>query len=213
MKLQNKQLYILLGIAGILVLIVIIAAITSFFSSPPPQNEQGLITPTTSPGSYNENPEGAFRFTPLQKTEVGVTTAREIEAKETVISKSIQNGITIYQVESAIPGENDEIRVRDNTVIFESINTFNLEEGTPPKIKTYQDEFGQPEKTIDGVSSLGKHISASIYAEQGFSLFVNRFTNTIYKIHRYVPMSTAEYERQYAEYLQPAPEYPQESPN
>jgi hypothetical protein len=211
-NLQNKQLLLLLGISGLLVIIVLVVAASSILS-PQTTTTDELITPTSSPRSYHEDSQGKFQITPLQRTEIGTTTGREVEANETITSKSIQNDTTIYIVESAVPGEPDEIRVRDNEVIFESINTFNTTAGQPPKIATYQNELGESEKVLDSVSSLGKHISAHIYAEQGVAFFVNRFTNTVYKIHRFLPMSTAEYEQEYGEYLQPAPEYPQESPN
>ncbi len=204
----SKQSLILLGVALLLVLFVLGLVISSLFQS---SSQTPLTTiPTPTPIPYTRDSQGNFTFTPLQKTTINKTTAKEVEEQEQVINKSLRGKITVYEVPAATPEEKDEIRIQNGVVIFESINTFNKKAGMPPKSSVYEQEFGKPEKILRSVSPLGIHISAYIYATEGFTLFVNHNTNTVYEIHRYTPMTVEEYEKQYAEYLQPAPAYPQE---
>lgn len=208
LRFQNKQTLFLLGAALLLVLIVFGFLISSLFSSSPNATPSTFPTPTPQP--YTRNNDGTFNFTPLQKTVINRTTEKEVEQKEKILNKSRRGDVTIFSVPSATPQESDEIRTQNGRVIFESINVFNNKAGMPPKVNIYTKQFGQPEKVLKGVSPLGRHISAYIYAKEGFTLFVNHNTNTVYEIQRYTPMDTAEYETTYAEYVAPAPDYPQE---
>lgn len=206
----NKSLFIILGITFFLALIVIIAAITNLFRSSPKTSPGNTPTPTAIP--YVRNSNGEFIFTPLEKTTIKKTTDKEVAAKNNVISKTRLGNVTVYKVTSATIGETDEIRTKDGLVTFESTNIFNKKAGGyPPKASVYEKEFGKPEKILKGVSPIGKFISAYIYASDGFALFVNHNTNTVYVVQRFVPMTVEEYQKTYADYLQPAPDYPQES--
>lgn len=203
-----KQSYFLLGIALLLVVAVLILVIASL-SSENEQSQQGNL-PIPTPVPYTRQKDGTFSFSPFQRTTINKTTSKEIEDEQKILNKSLRGSTTVYEVPSATPQETDEIRTKDGIVVFESINIFNNKAGMPPKVSVYEKEFGKSEDIRDRVSPLGKHISAHIYAEEGFTLFVNRYTNTVYEVHRYTPMSTSEYEDQFGEYLEPAPEYPRE---
>lgn len=208
MKFEKNQTLLLLGIAIFLILAIIVIAIFSLSSTPSTSEDTSFPTPTPIP--YTRDTEGNFTFTPLQKTVITKTTAQEVESQQKIINKSLRGDITVYEVPSATPGETDEIRTKNGVVVFESVDLFNNKSGMPPKATVYTKEFGIPEKKLKSVTDLGKHISAYIYAEKGFTIFVNPNTNTVYRIHRFTPMTTTEYETQYAEFLEPAPEYPQE---
>lgn len=205
-----NQSFTLLAIAAVMVVFVLIMVISNLFSQKPTNPSSSSIIPTPTPVPYTRQNNGTFTFTPLQKTTINKTTNKEIEEEQRVLNKSIRGPITVYEVPSATPQETDEIRTQDGIVVFESVNLFNDKAGMPPKVSVYEKEFGEPEKILKSVSEMGLHISAHIYAKDGFTLFVNHNTNTVYEIHRFIPMSTEEYERQYAEYLHAAPEYPKE---
>lgn len=206
----SKTIYIILGIIFFVTVLLVIVVISSFFSSPTKTAPGGIPTPSVTP--YIRDSNGVFNFTPLQKTTINKTTDAEIETENKVISKTQLGSITVYKVTSATVGETDEIRTKDGVVIFESTNIFNKKAGGyPPKASTYEKEFGKPEKILDGVSPWGKFISAYIYASDGFTLFINHNTTTVYVVQRYKPMTVEEYEKTYADYLKPAPDYPKEN--
>ncbi len=208
MKFQHKQTLLFLGIAIFLVMVIFFFVMRSIFQTASP-NTTAIPSPTPIP--YNRDNQGNFTLTPLQKTIINKTLEKEVVERETILNKSLRGTETVYEVPSATEEQTDEIGVRDGIVIYESINIFNKKVGNyPPKATVYEKEFGRPEKILRSVSPLGSHISAYIYATEGFTLFVNHNTNTVYEIHRYTPMTVEEYEKQYAEYLQPAPAYPQE---
>jgi len=206
----NKQIFIILGVIFFLTLVVLLVVVSSFFSSSQKTSPGNAPTPTSAP--YTRNKDGVFIFTPLQRTTINKTTEKEIETKNKIISKTRVGNVTSYKVKSATIGETDEIRTEDGVVIFESTNIFNKKAGGyPPKASVYEKEFGKPEKILKSVSPLGKYISAYIYATKGFTLFVNHNTNTVYMVQRFAPMSLETYQKTYADYLQPAPDYPKET--
>lgn len=211
MNQTNKQIFILLAIAFVLVLIVGFFAVFLFFRNDSSTNQQ-ITFPTPTPVAYTRDENGQFIFTSLQRTVIDKTSTENIESRSDILNRSQDGTITTFELRSATPGEIDEIKTENGIVTFESTNIFNKQTGSyPPKVAVYEREFGEPEKIIEGVSNLGLHISAHIYASDGFTLFVNRATNTVYVIQRFSKMSTEEYEEKYSEYLQPAPDYPQES--
>jgi hypothetical protein len=202
---KNKKI-LYLSVAGVLILGYIFLSI--FFIR---QNVADPESPDTLPSPTPVNIPTTERRTPLQKTSVGKTTAREIEKSGSVISKIERDGQVVYRMRSASPGKTDEIITRNEIVISERIDTFNKSAGTPPKLQVYRNLFGQPDVVLKEVSPLGKYISANVYATHGVTVFFNRHTGTVYQIHNYLPMTEEEYRRQYAEYIQPAPPYPQET--
>lgn len=208
MRLQNKQAIILLAIAVLLVLFVFVVVIINALT--PSSQEKTINLPSPTPITYTRDVEGNFRFTPLSKTQIGQTTLEDMKKRDDIISQSTENGITTFSLESATTGQVDEVKTQRGIVVSETTHIFNLEVGTPPKASIYEKEYGRPELILPSVSLLGKHISAYIYATKGFTLFVNPNTETVYMIQRFTPMSLAQYQTQYGEYVKEAPSYDRE---
>ena len=206
MILSPRKLLIIYSIIGLLVLLFFVLLITSFFRQQP-QNPPNQALPTPTPvlyteATYNRTPDGRFRFTPYQKTEIGKTTDADIQQNEQVLSKTVQDSVTIYKVKAVSPLTPDEIRTRNSVVIFEKTKTLlNNKYGPLPALSVYTQEFGQPEATKDNISPYGIGVTAYIYAGKGFTLFANRYTSEVYEIQRYVPMSVEQYKEQYKEFL------------
>lgn len=207
MNTNQKQTLLLVGLLVILVVVFLVVVISSFFASRA-RIDTPLTVPSPTPVVATRPPRE--RLSPLQKTEIGKTTSVEVERSGSVISKSEKDGVTVYQVRSASLGKTDEIRTRSGVVISERIDTFNKIAGMPPKTTAYEQVFGPPEEIINGVSPIGQYISAYIYAEQGLTIFANRYTKTVHLVHRYSPMTLTTYKNEFADYLKPAPEPPRE---
>ncbi len=209
---NNKSLLFLVILLGVGVILLLILIISSFFSSPQNTNDNANRLPTPVRNTTNPDDTKSFEFTPLQRTIIGQTKDENIKKLEKVISEKEQDGIKTYITQSYIKQYTNEIRTKNGVVIFETTRT-EISSPPPPKLNTFQDLYGQPELVLDSVSELGKHVSAYIYASKGFTLFANRYTKTVYDVHRYLPMSLSEYQKEYSRYLQPAPPYPQERPD
>lgn len=207
MQPEIKRLLLIFGVLGIITLIITGLIIYSVFL-PGSNDTNNPFTP--QPTTYISDEEGKFRLTPFQKTIIGKTTEAEVEENNKILQKKNTRDSTIYVIESATSNQTDEIITRNGTVVSERIDIFTNKEGLPPKIATYEEKFGQPERILNQVSSLGKHISAYIYAKKGVTFFVNRYTKTIYRIHTFVPVTLEEYLNVYNNYIQEAPSYPQE---
>jgi hypothetical protein len=192
---------------GLVIILIILSFITLRGQKEPVT--QTPLKPTITPiptsytrEAYNSNPDGTFRFTPYQKTEIGITTDEKISAKATVLKKSVgRSGETIYKVKSRAGNIEDEIRTMNGVVVFEKTRTIvNPIYGVFPKLSTYIAKFGQPE-AIQPIGSPEDYIVAYIYSLKGFTLHLNKNTKTVYEILRYTPMTLAEYKTKYAEFL------------
>lgn len=202
---QKKTLFFIAGIA-LLVILLLGLILYSVFS---PSEQRGIENlPTPTPVSTGGQSADGFRFTPLQETAIGLTTEKQIEENESIINKREESGKTIYAVTSSVPIRPNSIEVKDGVVVSEYTNT-KTNEVPLLKITTIEDKFGEPEEVIDRVGD-GFEVSAYLYPEKGFALYANRYTGTVYNLHRFIPMSLAKYKQEYSDFIQPAPEPPKE---
>lgn len=209
---NNKSLLFLVIVFGIGVVLVLILIITSLFSPSPTPLDENSPLPTSVRNTTNPQDVSSFEFTPLQRTVIGQTKDDTVKKTQKVISEREEGDVKIYTVQSFIKQYTNEIRTKNGVVIFETTRT-EIATPPPPKLNTFEELYGEPELVLNSVSELGKHVSAYIYASRGFTLFANRYTKTVYDIHRYLPMSLTEYQKEYSRFLQPAPSYPQERPD
>jgi len=207
---NNKPLLFLIISLGIGIILVIILIISSLFNNDSTQEPQ----PISSEVKNTSNPQdtASFEITPLQKTIIGKTEESFVKINNKIISTTEENGIKTYVVQSFIRQYTNEIKTENGIVVFESTRT-DISNPPPPTISAFKRIYGEPELVLNSVSSIGKFISAYIYAEKGYTLFANRYTGTVYDVHRYLPMTLSSYQQKYTEYLQEAPPYPQERPD
>lgn len=196
----------LIGLAILVIIIITVVGtvIFSVFRSSPQPTETFLPTPTsvpTQPVLFD-----AAHITPLQKTTIGKTTDDQIVKNETIISKISKGDITIYKVKSP-SGVDGEIRTQQGQVIFESTNT-EIASPPPPKITRVKTSFGEPELMLERVGPVGWYTNAYFYPSQGLVFFANRYTGTVYQVQRFTPMTLGNYQRVYAEFMQPAKSEP-----
>lgn len=197
---NTGNIAIIFGIAVLLVVIVIILLISILFRTESTKTNQNIY-PT--PASINE-PWKKYPFTPLQKTSVGLTTDAYIKKKYKVINEELMtDGSIKYKVESVTPTKYDEIRTKNGVVIFEKTRVFTIKFGDLKLLSYYENIFGKPQDIQDNIKLYGWNTSAYIFAGKGFTLIVNRFTNEVYEVQRYTPVSVQEYKTTYAEFLEP----------
>ncbi len=197
----NKSTIILLIVLAIAILLGIIVAVYSIApkSQPSPATIAGTPTPIKT-GSSDQQKE--YLISPLEKTTIGTTTDSQIKSAFTIASQRQDGDVTIYEVNSQIPGSTDQIRTQNGIVIFESINT-QIAKPAPSKIATLEQKYGKAEKIIQSVGQ-GFYTDAHLYPSKGFMFFANRYTNTVYYVQRFIPMTVTQYETTYGEFLKPA---------
>lgn len=198
----NKKLLLIIC-AFVLIITIAVLVFLNLTTQNEPQNPN-------NPSPRVTNLPTSQKLTPLQKTEIGKTTDAEVRQGNYILSVKQEGSKTIYEVTSNTFGATDEIITQDGNVISERVDTFNRKVGQPPKVNAYIRLYGEPEEKIRSVSPLGKHITAYLYPTQGFTLFVNENTGTVYQVQRFEPLSLTSYKTNYASYIQEAPEYPKE---
>ncbi len=200
----------LVGI-GILILIAIsIIGIALFNTFAPSQSTTPNSDATPTPVRTSPTPSApqTYQFTPLQISSIGQTTDEQITQQNIILSKRTVGDTTIYSIRSKEPGKTDEIRTIDGVVIFEKTST-KTNAAPLPKLTSIESQYGEPEETLDKVGE-GFYMSAYLYPERGFAIYANKYTGSVYEIQRFLPMTLAEYKKQYGQTLSPAPAMPKE---
>jgi len=205
-----KSIWIYFGASLVLIATVLIFLILLLSSNSSEAPRQILPTPTPivyTSENYNRTSDGTFRFTPYQKTVINKTTDEEVQKNTTVIEKLETGDEVVYKIRSLNPITPDEIRTKNGVVVFEKNKTLvDNKHGPLPRINTYIEQFGQPEDIVDNINPYGWDTSAYIYASEGFTIIASRYTDEVYEIQRYVPMTVDEYKINYSEFLQPVPQ-------
>lgn len=169
----KRKVFIVIG--GIIVLLFVGVILSLFSPSGPP------VKATT--------------ISPLQKTLIGQTTASDIEKLAGVQKKEIlPSGETRYELKAFIPQRPDEVRTKDNIVVFERIDV-----PQDPKAMGYAEisqmtrTYGKPEKVIQGSAFFGPFVSTYIYGTRGFAFIGNPHTDEVYELQLFTPMTAGEY--------------------
>ena len=199
---SNKKPLLILGIAIFLVLLVFIFIGALFFTpgrelpSQPKPSPTGFALPLKDPQNY--------KASPLQKTTIGETTEEEIEKEFNVEdTEDLGQGKTKFVVESGQAGRTAEVITQNGKVISETTVTQVSTQRPFPDLQEFIKLFGQPEKVISGNSRYGWPINSYLFPSKGYMVVANKFTNEIYEIHRFTPMSLSQYEQTYADYIIP----------
>lgn len=202
---------ILIGTLALCIIIIlgIVMILLNSFQSPQTTTSTTFPTPTPntiSPGSKNDSK--TYQLSPLEKTVIGKTTDKQIEKESTILAKTKQEDTTVYIIKADQPEKTDEIRTRNGVVIFERTTT-ETAAATPPQVSSILSTYGQPEEILDKVGE-GFYMSAYLYPSQGFAIYANKYTQSIYKIDRFLKTTLLEYKKEYGTLLSPAPEMPKE---
>lgn len=192
---QNKGLLLILGIILILVVIIMIILLSGLRGYN--ANQTPIPTPTTLPGGKSTQ----HKINPAQKTIIEQTTQKEVESLPEIKEKSIlSNGSTRYTLTSPFISRKNEVIVKDNLVIYERLLKPKSTTGKKyAQISDYEKEYGHPQKIIRGSLFYGNLIRTYIYADRGFALIGNPFTNEVLEIHIFTPTTVENYIKQYGE--------------
>jgi hypothetical protein len=185
---------VLVAALSLFVFVVIISIL-----SPRTENPQGSPTPTPS-SSVDRLPQEQ-RISVLQKSAIGETTQKELDAMPGLENKStFADGSTRYAFRSALISRKNEVLVKDGKAVFERILTPESSKARGYSlISQFTKRYGEPEETITGSSFYGQLMSNFIYANKGFTLIGNPFTGEVFEIQLYVPTTVETYRQQYGE--------------
>lgn len=151
---------------------------------------------------FKKSSETTFKkASPLLKSEIGKTTGDEIEKSLKITKKESSTGGTIrYSFQSNNPLRPDQIELQDGVVKFERV--YIPEDPSDPgylKISDMESKFGKAELIKPGSKFWGSMAKTYIYAKKGFVFIGNPYTNEVFEIQQFKPMSTEEYLTQFGE--------------
>lgn len=181
-----------------LVVVMFVLVFFSLFSKTSPNN------PPTTPTLSNPSP--------LQKTQIGVTTEKDIASIPGITKKTLPDGINEYSLESELKTRPDLFLAKDGTIVYER-------EITPvdPNSPGYQTlssivaKFGNPEKEVKGSNYYGSFLNTYIYASQGFTIIANPNTDEVYEIQFYKKTTPEDYLKEFGGDVNPNIKNPSES--
>lgn len=192
---QNKTLLFLLGglLFAVGFIFIIVLSLFSQTSQPIPTTP----SPTPIPTPIVQN----YKYSPLQKTEPGKTTFSDLSRIPNLREiPSTISGTREFIAESVSPLRPNQILVRDNTVIFERILTpIKSSDYGYARISDFTEKYGEPDRIIQGSRHYGSLMNTYIYADQGFTLIGNPFTNEVFEIQQFLPISVERYLQLYSE--------------
>lgn len=204
----NKYKWLLLsGVIAVSAIILIILYNFRVITPPPPSGDQDLY-PTPYPLSSPLLPKASE----IQKTTIGRTTEQDVEQLPERIEKTENpDGSSTYTFTSPLTARPERIITKNDRVVFESILTPESPNAVGySTVDEYSSQYGQPEAVLQGSKFYGWHMHVLVYATKGFSLIVNPFTQEIFEVHVYQPMSTDNYVKYYGDDVSPNSEPPLE---
>lgn len=171
---QNRLLFALAFITGILTIVVIISA---------------LLTPT-KPAVTKPSPSPSQ----ITLTLPGKTTESQVTSFKNIKSKAVlENGVTVYTYPSNTTVKDNEIQTQNGVVIFERNITSYIEDPNLTS-QNYMQQLGTPERVIEhGSRFYGSSSKYLIFASKGTTLIVDSFNDKVLEIQKYQPMSVDEY--------------------
>ncbi len=192
---QQKATLFLLGAALFLLILVIVLV---FSSQGGKQNFP--TTPSPTPIQIDGTPR-TQKIAPTQRTFIERTTLEEVEQLPTIENKVIlPEGGTRYTLTSPLVTRKNEIIVQNNQAVFERILVpENRQDPGFVTLTEYKNEYGQPQETIRGSYFYGNLIETFIYADKGFALIGNPFTNEVYEIQTFAPTTVENYKARYGD--------------
>ncbi len=144
------------------------------------------------------------QISPLQKTIIGKTS--DAELKRTLTGEATGSGEMLYKIPTSIPLTQDQIITKDGVVVFEKIN-LPVNKSTPgyAKVSDFNAKFGEPEGKLQGSVSYGPFVNTYLYPSKGFAFVGNAYTDEVYELQTFTPMTVEMYKQLYggAIYSQP----------
>lgn len=188
------KFFILLGAA---ILIFIVLLLLPFQTTRP---QPGEHFPTRFPEETNDSSLNTS-FSPMQKTRVGqaIDTSSLEQLPDFLKKEILTETQTSYSFRSPIRVRPNEVRTDSNVVVFERIIILQEKAPTSLKISDFENKYGQPERRLTGSRFYDELMVTYIYAQRGFAFIGNQFTDEVFELHLFKPMTPEEYIAQFGQ--------------
>ena len=193
---KTRLLIIFLGLlAGLSFLIVLIISTSRQEpqdQAPPPMKQS---TPQRGlPDIINNSPDEETRtFLGYQDTVIGKTTDNDISRIPSLVRKESQSGKNIYFFPSTDSRRENIVETRDGKAVFKRVVSITSVSYKTPLIDGYISQYGNPEFEFTGSNRYGQYMKTYVYPSKGFALIFNPYTNEVFEIQSFTPVSLEEY--------------------
>lgn len=132
---------------------------------------------------------------------VGKTTENEIKQLPDIKNiTDLPNQQTQFSLISPRVNRDNEIITQNNIVVFSRIIA-KVKNNKLPSLSEFKSKYGEPEKEISGSNYYGKVFTTYIYGSNGITLIANPYSDEIYEVHNFSPMSADQYIQTWGEDL------------
>lgn len=210
---KNKFFLLIIGL--VLVSFFVLFYLLLSGKSGKTETPQLYPTPTQYPlpsTTQRDTPGVTTKISPLQRTIIGKTSDSEIEKHPDLQKKNVlPDGHTEYSFPSKVISRPNIIITSGGVAVFERIWTLSNNDPTSPIfIKDYKRLYGEPDKIIRGSYEYGWFAETHIYSTRGFAFIGNPYTDEVYELQVFEPMSVDDYGKSYGVDLNPGAQPPQE---
>jgi hypothetical protein len=130
---------------------------------------------------------------------VGKTTQSEIEQAPGIKAITELPDTKKQYSFASVRVDRDNIVITQNGIVVFSRTLTELRDHKLPNLNEFKTVYGEPEKEIEGSRYYGRIHKTYIYASRGIAIIANPYSNEIYELHNYGPMSVDQYVQTWGE--------------
>ncbi len=164
-----------------------------------PNQEEIKPTPTLAPIGRPSIQEGKS-INSLQKVEIGVTTDEELSKIPGIDVKESPSGGKIYTLPSVIKSRPQQIKTSSGVAVSERLVLPSyLSEPGFETLSSLTKLLGKPGTILTGSLVYGNYAKRYLYLSRGVAATVNPYTDEVFEILHFKPMSLGEFKKQFPE--------------
>lgn len=108
-------------------------------------------------------------------------------------TKTLSNGNVQFEFASTDTLRNNLVETEKDRAIFKRVVSITPGDYQTPDVITYTQTYGASEFEFTGSNRYGPYFITYIYPSRGFALIFNPYTNEVYEIQSFKPVSLEEY--------------------
>lgn len=114
-------------------------------------------------------------------------------------TKTLPNGNMQFEFTSTDALRNNLVETEKDKAIFKRVVSITAGDYKSPDVTTYTQAFGAAEFEFTGSNRYGPYFITYVYPSRGFALIFNPYTNEVYEIQSFKPVSLEEYRNRWGD--------------
>lgn len=141
---------------------------------------------------------------------IGETLASDIEKLPGLVeTKTLASGVKQFYFTSTDALRNNLVETEDDKAVFKRVVSVTTADYQTPNINTYTQSYGNPESEFTGSKRYGPYMKTYVYPSKGFALIFNPYTEEVFEIQSFKPVSFEEYRSRWGEDIKEETQIPE----